>query len=116
VYKAARDRAEVERKLEKLDTDHRSQVLAELQQAEVNLAEIRSRLEATSTKFAYVGMVKSQLVSGSDSKPELTIVRSGEQGNEYIKASEETELRPGDVVEVALSAGVIPKPGAHAEK
>jgi polysaccharide export outer membrane protein len=113
---ADRDRADVERKLEKLDTDHRSQVLAELQQAEVNLAEIRSRLEAASTKLAYVGMVKSQLVSGSDSKPELTIVRSGAQGNEYIKASEETELRPGDVVEVALSAGVIPKPGAHAEK
>lgn len=113
---ADRDRADVERQLEKLETDHRSQVLAELQQAEVNLAEIRTRLEAASTKLAYVGMVRSQLVNGSDNKPELSIIRSGEQRNEYIEASEETELRPGDVVEVALTAGLIPKPGAHAQK
>ena len=50
------------------------------------------------------------------SRPELTILRSGEQGNEYIEASEETDLRPGDVMEIALTSGLIPKPGAHAEK
>jgi polysaccharide export outer membrane protein len=113
---ADRDRADIERQLEKLETDHRSQVLAELQQAEVNLAEIRARLEASSTKLVYVGMVRSQLVNGSDSRPELTIVRSNGQGSDYIQANEETELLPGDVVEVALTSGLMPKPGAHAQR
>jgi polysaccharide export outer membrane protein len=113
---ADRDRADIERQLERLETDHRSQVLAELQQAEVNLAEIRTRLEAASTKLAYVGMVRSQLVNGSESKPDLTIVRSNGQRSDYIQANEETELLPGDVVEVALNSGILPKPGARAEK
>jgi polysaccharide export outer membrane protein len=113
---ADRDRADVERQLEKLETDHRSEVLAELQQAEVNLAEIRTRLEAGSTKLVYVGIVRSQLINGSDSKPELTIVRASESGNEYIEATEETELRPGDVIEIALTSGLVPKPGTHAGK
>ena len=111
-----RDRADIERQLEKLDADHRSEVLSELQQAEVNLAEIRTRLEAASTKLAYVGMVRSQLVNGSDSKPELTIVRRGEQGTEQINADEDMELRPGDVVEIALKSGLPPRPGARTEK
>jgi polysaccharide export outer membrane protein len=113
---AARDSADIERQLKKLETDHRSQVLSELQQAEVNLAEIRNRLEAASTKLVYVGMVRSQLVTGSDSKPELTIVRANGQGTDQINADEDMELRPGDVVEVALTSGLLPKPGAHKEK
>jgi hypothetical protein len=56
------------------------------------------------------------LVNGSDSKPELTIVRASESGNEYIEATEETELRPGDVIEIALTSGLVPKPGTHAGK
>ncbi|HEY7229693.1 MAG TPA: polysaccharide biosynthesis/export family protein [Pseudolabrys sp.] len=113
---ADRDRADTELQMKKLDSDRRAQVLAELQQAEVNLAEIRTRLEALSTKLEYVGMVRSQLVSGTDNKPKLTIVRTSEQGAEQINADEDMELRPGDVVEVALTSTLAPKPDTRTQK
>ena len=70
--------------VEKPETDRRSEVLVELQQAKP--AEIRTRLEAASTKLVYAGMVRTQLMNDSDSKPELTIVRAGREGTEQINA------------------------------
>jgi polysaccharide export outer membrane protein len=113
---AERDRADVELQIKKLESDRHSQVLAELQQAEVNLEEIRTRLEALSTKLAYVGIVRSQLVTGTNNKPKLTIVRTSEHGTEQINADEDMELRPGDVIEVALKSTLPPRPDAGTEK
>ena len=53
-------------------------------------------------------MVRSQLVRGAGSKPDITIFRKGENGPEQIAASEDTELQPGDTVEVSLRYQDLP--------
>lgn len=47
-------------------------------------------------------MVRSQLVRGVGNKAEIAIIRKGEKGPERIIASEDTELQPGDTLEVTL--------------
>jgi polysaccharide export outer membrane protein len=105
---ADREGAEAARRLERLDTDRRAQILAELQDAQVKLAGIRSRLQALSEKLVYTGMVRSQLINGTAGKPALAVIRNNQTGTERIVANEDTELQPGDVVEVALTADLMP--------
>jgi polysaccharide export outer membrane protein len=50
-------------------------------------------------------MVRSQLVEGGGSRPEIAIIRKGEKGQERTVATEDAELQPGDTVEVTLVAG-----------
>jgi polysaccharide export outer membrane protein len=90
------------RKLEKLDDQRRLDSLHELQDATVNLNEIRDKLQSVGEKLQYVAMVRSQLVGGTGSKPDIAIIRNGDKGPERIVASEDTELQPGDTVEVRL--------------
>ena len=47
-------------------------------------------------------MVRSQLARGAGNKTDIAIIRKGEKGPERIVASEDTELQPGDAVEVTL--------------
>ena len=103
-----RERQEFSRRSEKLDDQRRVELLAELQDANVKLATLRAKLEAAGEKLVYVGMVRSQLVRGPGSKPELVLYRMKEQGGtERVTADADTELSPGDVVEVALQADLI---------
>jgi polysaccharide export outer membrane protein len=103
-----RERQEFSRRSEKLDDQRRVELLAELQDANVKLATIRAKLEAAGEKLVYVGMVRSQLVRGPGSKPEIVVHRMKEQGGtERVAADADTELSPGDVVEVALQADLI---------
>ena len=44
-------------------------------------------------------------------KPEIVVVRNGRSGRERFIADEDTELQPGDVVEVALQAGELTSEG-----
>jgi polysaccharide export outer membrane protein len=46
--------------------------------------------------------VRSQLARGAGNKAEIAIIRKGENGQERIVASEDTELQPGDAVEITL--------------
>ncbi len=93
---------ELARKLEKLDDQRRLDLLRELQDTSVKLNEIRERLQSVGEKLQYTAMVRSQLVRGAGNKAEIAIIRKGEKGPERIIASEDTELQPGDTVEVTL--------------
>jgi polysaccharide biosynthesis/export protein len=90
------------RKLAKLDDQRRLDLLRELQDTSVKLNQIREKLQSVSEKLQYTAMVRSQLVRGASSKPDIAIIRKGEKGPERIIASEDTELQPGDAVEVTL--------------
>src|SRR5215813_4217355 len=107
-----RQRDEFARRLEKLDDERRINLLRELQDAGVKLNQIRARLQAIGEKLEYTSLVRSQLKRGAGGKPEITIVRKGENGRERFIAEEESELQPGDVVEVALrpEQGVVLPP------
>jgi polysaccharide biosynthesis/export protein len=93
---------ELSRKLVKLDDQRRLDLLRELQDTSVKLNQIREKLQSVGEKLQYTAMVRSQLVRGASSMPEIAIIRKGEKGQERIVASEDTELQPGDAVEVSL--------------
>jgi polysaccharide export outer membrane protein len=93
---------EFARKLTKLDDQRRLDLLRELQDTSLRLNQIREKLQSVGEKLQYTAMVRSQLVRGTGSKPDIAIIRKGEKGPERIIASEDTELQPGDAVEVSL--------------
>lgn len=90
------------RKLAKLDDQRRLDLLRELQDTSVRLNQIREKLQSVGEKLQYTTMVRSQLVRGAGTNAEIAIVRKGDKGLERIIASEDTELQPGDAVEVSL--------------
>jgi polysaccharide export outer membrane protein len=104
-----RQRDEFSRQIERFDGQRRSDVLRELQDANLALSTIRFKLQSTGEKLQYTALAKSQLARGLGTKPAITIVRNGAGGSETVLANEEFELQPGDVVEVALRVA----PGAE---
>lgn len=98
------------RQLERLDDLRRIDLLRELQVAGVRLNQIRAKLQSVGEKIQFTGLVRSQLVRGNGAKPDIAIVRKGENGRERLTAEEDSELQPGDVVEVALRTEQIPTP------
>jgi polysaccharide export outer membrane protein len=107
-----RQRDDFSRQLERLDDQRRIKLLQELQEAGVRLNQIKAKLQAVGEKLQYTALVRSQLVRGAGSKPQITIVRKAEKGRERFIAEEDSELQPGDVVEVALRSeqGVVVPP------
>ena len=100
---------EVQRRLEQLDDRRRMESLGELQEAGVKLGEIRAKLQGVEDKIEYTGLLRSQLAHSERSRPEIAIIRKSEKGPRRLVANEESELQPGDVVEVALQhPGLIP--------
>ncbi|ACA15602.1 polysaccharide export protein [Methylobacterium sp. 4-46] len=104
-----REKGDLGRKLQRVDDTRRLEVLREIQDSTAKLAAIRSRLQAVSEKLRYTGMVKSQLVRGFDSQPQISIFRRSGGKTARIPADHDTELQPGDVVEVALQAEEPPE-------
>lgn len=86
---------ESSRQLERLDDQRRIRFLQELRDARVVLNQIQVKLRVGGEKLSY-------LARDRDFRPELSIVRRGEKGRETIAANEDSELQPGDVVEVSL--------------
>jgi polysaccharide export outer membrane protein len=97
-----RQRQDTARQLERLDEQRKVALLQELQDAGVKINQIRARLQGIAEKIQYTGLIRSQLVRGSGGTPEIAVVRSGPSGRERITAEEDTELQPGDVIEVSL--------------
>jgi len=97
-----KQRDDVSRQLERLDDQRRINLLQELQDAGVRLNQIRAKLQGVGEKLQYTALMRSQLIRGTGGKPQITIVRRGEKGRERFVAEEDSELQPGDVVEVAL--------------
>jgi polysaccharide export outer membrane protein len=101
---AKRKRDDAKRELARLAENRRIELIKELEQAGASLANVRSRLEAVRQKIEYTGIIRSQLVRGGPG-PQIRITRS--QGNATVEqADENTELMPGDTVEIALKAGL----------
>lgn len=86
-----RQREEFSRLLDRLDSQARMDALRELQDANLRLEQISSRLQSTSDKL--------RIRSGH---PEIWIYRQEENGQKQIAASEDMELVPGDVVNITL--------------
>lgn len=101
-----REREDAARKVVRLEEQTRSDLLKDLDEATVELGGLQSKLQAVSEKITYTGMIRSQLVRGRGAKPSIRIVRAGLDGGGSEVASEDSPVRPGDTVEVALHTEV----------
>lgn len=102
---ATKQKQEAQRSLEKVDEQHREKLLSELQQLELRLQTLSSRLRGVADKLLYAGALKSQLTDGVDRRPSLVVHRKSDRGEILIQASDAFELVPSDVVEVMLKLG-----------
>jgi polysaccharide export outer membrane protein len=96
---------EFRRKLEQLDDRHRIELLAELQETNAKLNAIRARLQAVEDKIQYTGLLRSRLIGDGTGGPEIAIIRTSANGAQRQAATEDAEVEPGDVIEVALRRG-----------
>lgn len=92
---------EVARQLERLDDQRKIKLLQELQDAGTRLGQVRAKLQSTGEKLLYTA-ARSQVMGGNELKQGLTVIRKGKSGRERIIVDQDSELQPGDVVEVAL--------------
>ena len=96
-----RDRDDNARKLQHLDDQRKIDNLKEREEVIVRVATLRAKLQSAKEKLVVVGNVRSQLLTGS-ARPELTLVRSNRKQRIKSRVDEETELLPGDVVEIKI--------------
>jgi polysaccharide export outer membrane protein len=97
-----RSRAEFTRELEKTDDQRRMRLLAELQDANVKLASERAKLRSAEEKLQLAGLKPPRTTDGT-SKADITVFRSSVNGKERrLAADADTEVQPGDVIEVTL--------------
>lgn len=100
-----RQRSEYQRELDKISSRTRIDDLRELQEAELRLVQIRSRIKSTDEKLSYTGLLRSQLRSDGDAKLVLKVHRMSDDGSGHtISANQDLFLAPGDVVEVTLQS------------
>jgi polysaccharide biosynthesis/export protein len=97
-----REQGELKRRLRRTDGQRQIELTRELQDAQVRLETIRVRIQATGEKLVYAGLVRSQLVRGRGGSPDVRVFRGQNQARQSLNVGEDTELLPGDVVEVAL--------------
>jgi polysaccharide biosynthesis/export protein len=92
---------DVARQLERFDDQRRLKLLQDLQDAGARLGQIRAKLQSVGEKLLYTA-ARSQVVRGNEFKQDLVVVRMGNGTPERITVEPDTELQPGDVIEVAL--------------
>jgi len=96
-----RQQDELLRQMERLDDQRRIDLLRELQEAGGRVRGLQTKLQSIGEKLQYT-TGRSQLVRGNDVKADITVIRKGESGRQSFAANEDSELQPGDVVEVVL--------------
>ena len=89
------------RQLEKVADQRNIDLLRELQDAAVRRG-FHSNEAADSQREAPIRGRRPQLIGGQRPMPEISVIRKGDKGREQFIADEDTELQPGDVVEIAL--------------
>jgi polysaccharide export outer membrane protein len=100
-----RQRHEYAMQLERLEYQRRIELLRELQDTNVKVAQLTARIRSVGEKLLYSSTLQSQLVGGATGRPEFSVVRVGEK--QATPATEDTELFPGDTVTVVLHAGAF---------
>lgn len=102
VEQSRKEQEEIGRRIEQFAAQRRDDVLREIQEGNVQLAVLQARHGAVSERIFYSSVLRSQLVRGRGGRPEITIVRRTAEGRNRTTANENSELLPGDVVEVTL--------------
>jgi polysaccharide export outer membrane protein len=101
---AIRERSEAVRKSERLENTRRTELLDELQHANVEANSLQARLSANAEKLVHTSLLKSRLVRGPGAKPTILVHRATRNTRQTINGNEDTPLLPGDTIEVSLKS------------
>lgn len=104
---AKRGEEEQKRQLQRAGDQRRLRLVREKEEAENRLAEIRTRIQAAGDKLLHVGTLKSRIQENSTDKPRLKVFRKDGNVWEGSDAEFDTELMPGDVVEIMLPRDIF---------
>ena len=99
---AKREHSEAVRSLERLENTRRTELLNELQHANVEANSLQARLSANAEKLTHTSLLKSRLVRGPGAKPTIVVYRSTRNTKQTISGTEDTPLLPGDTIEITL--------------
>jgi hypothetical protein len=106
-----RQRSELHRDLERADDRLRVRLLAEVQETLPQVATSRARLASIAERLRLAGLP----VPTSDfGEPSFVVVRNGEHGATMLRATLQTPLQPGDVVDVVRGAAPLSPGGVVA--
>jgi polysaccharide export outer membrane protein len=100
-----RDRDELKRKIVKVADEYRMALLNQAQESTLKMATLRARMDGVREKMGIASAPR--LVQTEAAKPTLVIFRKDGQGIERIEAALDSELTPGDVVEVTVPVSDI---------
>ena len=95
-------------RLDRLDDQRRLEVMEKLQAAQASLTTLQARLRSVNEKLVYTGALRSQLLRGTGTVPEIAVYRDGDGGQSRLAGQEGLVLQPGDVMEVALRPNMGP--------
>jgi polysaccharide export outer membrane protein len=97
-----RQREDSARQIERVASQRTVNLLRELKDSHVHMADLRIRMQALGQKLQPVGGNTALSVGTSDLRPQVVVVRKAGQQWERIAASEDFDVEPGDVIEIAL--------------
>jgi len=104
-----RQRDDFVRQKERNASQRAINLLKELNDSNVHLADLQLKMRALSQKLQPVGGTGAVPVGTSDLHPEVTVVRRRGQQWDRIAASVDFDVEPGDVIEVALRPSATAK-------
>jgi polysaccharide biosynthesis/export protein len=78
----------------------------------IHMASVRTKLQSVGDKLIYTGMIRSQPVRGNGGKPDLMVVRRDGPALIRMKADEDNDFSPGDLLEIALRLQDLAGPAA----
>ena len=97
-----RQRDDFVRQIERTANQRTITLLRELKESNVRLADLRVRMQALSQKLQPVAGGGALPMGTNDLRAEVTIVRKAGQQWDKFAASEDFDVQPGDVIDVAL--------------
>lgn len=99
---AKKERINAETELQRTKNDHMADMMSDLSDTASELRKTNSRIDAVWDKISYITALRSQLAGGSGTPQSITIFRKVGASTVSQRATEDTPLEPGDVIEVRL--------------
>lgn len=97
-----RQREDSARQIDRAASQRTVTLLRELRDSNVHITDLRIRMRSLGQKLQPVNGSAAVPAGTADLKPQVTVVRKSGQSWEKIVASEDFDLEPGDVIEIAL--------------
>ena len=102
-----RQRDDYKQQIERAASLRRIKLLEDLNEANVRLADVEFRIRAVSQKLQPGALASPAAMTGEGARVETMIVRRNGAKWDRIAAAEDSDIQPGDIVEVTMRAGLV---------